>query len=194
MGNRLVRLAPILVGLLGTGCAYEFSEKYFLEGAKFRRDPSHLIHDLHDLEPGTATMVILRDSQAGMNIGTGNTLKLGFEIHKFEVGVPIDLPSKFVAVRFSDLDGDPPKKGRVSGTTLPGSTITVLEKTEHLLLLECHLIMKMTEVSGRGTYDADEEEIEGIFECSWIEGNLKRLDPYYGGMRDTYIDDDSRDK
>ncbi len=183
----LTTLAMGVLGGLTTGCAYEFGDKFWVTDLKFRRDVQKPLFDMHDLEKGTATMIILRDQVTGTNIGSGETLKLGFELQKYEVGKQISLPSDDVIVRFGILDGIPAHSGRISNLVLDG-TIVVLKRSKLVLVIQVDMIMQMAEL-GTGSSEVTEEVIEATFTCQRINNDLDQIPPYYGGQQGIYTDE-----
>ena len=180
---RRLALAVLAYSMLATGCAYEFSDKYWITDAKLRRDVQKPLHDLHDLDKGTGTVIILRE---GMNIGSGETLKLNIELQKFEVGKQIGLPSDDVVVRFSMLDGIPANSGSISNLVLDG-TIVVLSMKKKVLEIQVDMTMQMANIGGSS--DVEEAYIEGKWRCQRITSDLEQVPPYYGGQQGIYNDD-----
>lgn len=190
--SRSIRWALIFAGVvLSQGCAYEFGIRRAMRDVQFRKDAMGLM-ELHDLEKGPHLMIILRDQVPGLNVDTGNTLKLNIEIHEFKIGEPIDVDSNKAEVRFSDLDGMPrPYDGRV-GYVAKG-TLTILKVTERGLLFECDMEILMEELKGG---DSSWEELELRYSCAWLPPDPDQIPPFLGGNLEDVRDDlvDPRDR
>lgn len=176
MNLRNLWALPLGLWLLATGCAYEFSDRYCMEKVRFRRDPSGA--GMHDLEPGEALMIILRDQTPGYTMGAMNTVKLGIEIPQYDLGVPIQVEKEGVVVRFSDLDGIPPTSGTVGfGAT---GILNILKMSEEGLLLDIDIAIRAKHISG-GT---DEITVDDKIWCRWLPPDVDKIPPYLGGTKE----------
>ena len=187
MACKVLWAMPPILWFFALGCGYTFQEAHFIEGAKFRRTIRSPLHDNHDLDEGKATMVILSDQVKGSNIVAGNTVKLGFELQKYEVGVPIRLPSDSVVVRFSDLDGIPVKGGAFADSAR--GTVVILQKTDTNLTIQFDLACRTVRIEKGGAGEGEDVDLDGVYECTRLTNNLNQLLPYYGGRQGIYTDD-----
>ncbi|MCZ6689705.1 MAG: hypothetical protein O7H41_08890 [Planctomycetota bacterium] len=171
---------PIFVWSLTSGCAYEFSHRYVVEHVRFSRNVTNAIDDFHDLEKvekGESLMLIFRDQVPGYTVGAMNTVKFGIEIAGgYTVGVPIEVDSPRVTVRFSDLDGNPPRDG-IIGTEATGIvTILSMNKKGCVVLIDIAIL-----ASGIMQGGQEEVTIDDRFGCRWLEPDPDLLPPYLGG-------------
>jgi hypothetical protein len=170
---------PLAAGLLLSGCAYEFSDRYCVEHVKFRRDAVDFLSS-HDLEKGDALMIILRDQTPGLAPDAVNTVKLGIEIPHYDIGVPIDVETEGVVVRFSDVHGNPPRSGIV-GHSAKG-VINILKMNQEGLLIDVDFIIVVNDLRGGGEGGIS---IDDRFWCRWLPPDPDQLPPYLGGTKES---------
>ena len=180
MRTRLGWALPLFVWSLTSGCAYEFSNRYVVEKVRFNRNVTNAMDDLHDLEnveKGESLMLIFRDQTPGYTPGAMNTVKFGIEIAGgYTVGVPIEVDSPRVTVRFSDLDGNPPRGG-IIGTQATG-IITILSMNKNGCMVDIDIAIL---TSGLMEGGQEEVTIDDRFGCRWLEPDSDLLPPYLGG-------------
>ncbi len=177
MKTRLGWALAIFVWSLTSGCAYEFSDRYVVDHVKFTRSGGSARGDLHDLVKGEALMLIFRDQTPGYTVGAMNTVKFGIEIvGEYTLGVPIEVDSTRVTVRFSDLDGNPPSGGIV-GTQATG-IINILSMNEKACRVDIDIAIMCKDLTDGGRVEVT---IDDLFICRWLPPDPDLLPPYLGG-------------